>query len=85
MKKNLIIVALIVITFISMFYGYSQKVRAEQTERIAEQQTLIAERQTAMARQEIAIAMQNEKLAQIQTDSANVAMARAEECCNRCP
>ena len=78
MKKNLIIVALIVITFISMFYGYSQKVRAEQTELIAEQQTLMAQTQTARAKQ-------NEKLAQIQTDSANVAMARAEECCNRYP
>ena len=55
MKKNLIIVALIVITFISMLYGYSQKVRAEQ-------QTLIAQELTVRAKKQTAIAVENKEL-----------------------
>ena len=85
MKKNLIIVALIVITFISMFYGYSQKVRAEQTERIAEQQTLIAQELTVIAKQQTIIAQQQTALAEANEKLAIGERVRAEECCSRCP
>jgi len=64
MKKNIIIGFLVIITIISMLFGYSQRVRAEKNEVIAIEQTEIAEAATVKAL--------------IAEDSANVASERAK-------
>jgi len=91
MKKNLIIIISIIITFISMLFGYAQKVKAEQSEKEAltqheftiemkeqlEEQRIIAEAQRLKADQE-------ELRAAIAEDSARVAFARAKKAEERC-
>ena len=75
MKKNILIVVLAIVTFISLLYGRIQQTAATKAQQEAESNFIEAEKQRVMADANAKEAMLQSQLARVEADNARRAEA----------
>jgi hypothetical protein len=66
MKKNTIIIFFLLTTIVSVIYGYSQKLRADQYRELADKQSLLEEKLMEQLRLQTAMAEEQHRMAEQQ-------------------
>ena len=75
MKKNILIVVLAIVTFISLLYGRTQQMAAAKAQLAAERNLIELEKQRALADANAKEAMLQSQLARVEADNARRAEA----------